>query len=155
MSAIKLEDLLVEILRSFMETSEKQIKLKCNNDYNKVDIKRTPELIYGLRNFIGNAVKFAHKKVFVELESNDDNIWIKIIDDGPGFPEDIIEILGEPYIKSKSKENNDKFGLGLGTFLGKTLLERHGAKLSFSKSNEHGGALVNIIWKVTSLTSNS
>ena len=45
-------------------------------------------------------------------------------DDGPGFPKDIIEKLGEPYIKSRSLELNSNSGLGLGTFLGKTLLER-------------------------------
>ena len=46
-SAVKLEDLLVEILRSFMETSDKHINLKLNNDINKINIKRTPEIIYG------------------------------------------------------------------------------------------------------------
>ena len=58
MKAVNFEDLLVEILRSFMETSNKEIKLKSDNDKNKIDIKRSPEIIYGLRNFIGNAVKF-------------------------------------------------------------------------------------------------
>ena len=51
-------------------------------------------------------------------------IEIKINDDGPGIPEDIIAKIGEPYIKSKSKELSSNSGLGLGTFLGKTLLER-------------------------------
>ena len=68
MSSVKLEDLLVEILRSFMETSEKEINLNSSNDKNKIDIKRSPEIIYGLRNFIGNAVKFSKKKVNCKLE---------------------------------------------------------------------------------------
>ena len=57
-----------------------------------------------------------------------------INDDGPGLPDDIINKIGEPYIKSKSKELNSNAGLGLGTFLGKTLLERQNAKLQFKKS---------------------
>ena len=146
MSSIKLEDLLVEILRSFMETSKKEISLNSNNDKNKIDIKRSPEIIYGLRNFIGNAVKFSNKKIDVRIESNEEKICIKINDDGPGFPDDIIRILGEPYIKSKLI--NDKSGLGLGTFLGKTLLERQGAQLSFSNGGQYKGAVVTIIWKV-------
>ena len=155
MSAVKLEDLLVEILRSFMETSEKNIKLRSKNDKNKIEVKRSPEIIYGLRNFIGNAVKFSKKKVEVEIESDDSNVIIAINDDGPGFPEDIIKVLGEPYIKSKSKKINNKSGLGLGTFLGKTLLERQGAKLSFSKSKVYSGALVKISWNVKNLISSS
>jgi len=154
-SAIKLEDLLVEILRSFMETSEKKIELKSDNDKNKVNITRSPEIIYGLRNFIGNAVKFSDKKVEIELKSDVKNIIIIINDDGPGFPEDIIKVLGEPYIRSKSKEINNKSGLGLGTFLGKTLLERQGAKLNFFNTAEKKGASVEISWKISSLISNS
>ena len=79
------------------------------------------------------------------------NISISVNDDGPGFPEDIKDILGEPYIKSKSKEVSLNSGLGLGTFLGKTLLEKQGAKLAFSKNNELGGASVIISWDIKNL----
>ena len=151
MNAVKIEDLLVEILRSFMETSGKEIKLNSKNDKNKIDIKRSPEIIYGLRNFIGNAVKFSSEKVIVELESDENNINVRISDDGPGFPDDIINVLGEPYIKSKYA--NNKSGLGLGTFLGKTLLERQGAILSFLNDKMLSGASVNIVWKIEDLIS--
>ena len=154
MSAVKLEDLLVEILRSFMETSNKNIKLNSDNDKNKVNVKRSPEIIYGLRNFIGNAVKFSNEKVEVELKSDNKTVSIEINDDGPGFPEDIIKVLGEPYIKSKSKEINDKSGLGLGTFLGKTLLERQNAALDFNNANKYNGASVKVVWKINDLDSN-
>jgi len=148
-SATKLEDLLVEILRSFMETSEKTIKLTTLSDKNKISIKRSPEIIYGLRNFIGNAVKFSNSRIEVNLVSNSKTICIYINDDGLGFPDDIIELLGEPYIKSK--ETNDKSGLGLGTFLGKTLLERQGAKLSFANNGKLNGANVSITWAAAEL----
>ena len=71
---------------------------------------------------------------------------IKINDDGPGIPEDIIEKIGEPYIKSKSKELNSNSGLGLGSFLGKTLLERKNARLLFKDDKNLGGASVVISW---------
>ena len=153
MNAIKLEDLLVEILKSFLETSEKKITIKSNKDINKINISRTPEIIYGLRNFIGNAVKFSYEKVIVEIESNKENIIVTIQDDGPGFPEDVIGIIGEPYIKSRSRQLNIKSGLGLGTFLGKTLLERQGANLTFYNSNS--GAVVKIVWSVNKILFNA
>jgi len=146
LSSIKFEDLLEEIISSFKETSSKDIDLLIENDNNKIAIQRTPEIIYGLRNFIGNAVKFSKSRVKINLSSNKKNIEIRINDDGPGIPEDVIQKMGEPYIKSKSKELSSNSGLGLGTFLGKTLLERQGAKLIFRRNSELGGALVILSW---------
>ena len=146
LSSIKFEDLLQEIIDSFKETSSKQIELVVDNDQNKIAIRRTPEIIYGLRNFIGNAIKFSKSKVLITLRSDKKLIEIKINDDGPGIPEDIIEKIGEPYIKSKSEELKSNSGLGLGSFLGKTLLERQGAKLTFRRNGELGGALIFLVW---------
>ena len=146
LSSIRIEDLLEEIINSFRETSSKHIELITNEDQNKINIQRTPEIIYGLRNFIGNAIKFSKSKVQINLKSNDKIIEIKIYDDGPGIPEDIINKIGEPYIKSKSKELSSNSGLGLGTFLGKTLLERQGAILKFKRNSKLGGAQVTLSW---------
>ena len=151
LSSIKLEDLLEEIIDSFKETSSKKIELVSNDDNNKINIERTPEIIYGLRNFIGNAVKFSKSRVKIDLMSDLEKIEIKINDDGPGIPDDIIKKIGEPYIKSKSAELNSNSGLGLGTFLGKTLLEKQGAKLLFRRNNDLGGALVIISWSPKNL----
>jgi len=146
LSSIKFEDLLEEIINSFKETSSKNLDLEITKDNNKIAIKRTPEIIYGLRNFIGNAVKFSKSQVKINLRSDQKIIEIKINDDGPGIPEDIIQKFGEPYIRSRSKELSANSGLGLGTFLGKTLLERQGAKLEFNKNGELGGAQVILSW---------
>tara|TARA_B100000900_G_scaffold248479_1_gene211495 strand:- start:193 stop:1158 length:966 start_codon:yes stop_codon:yes gene_type:complete len=151
LSSIKFEDLIQEIIDSFKETSSKNIELIIDKDTNKIAIKRTPEIIYGLRNFIGNAIKFSKSKVKITLNSNQKIIEIKINDDGPGIPEDIIEKIGEPYIKSKSKELSANSGLGLGSFLGKTLLERQGAKLLFRRNSDLGGALVILTWSINTL----
>ena len=152
LSSIKFEDLLEEIIISFKETSSKEIDLSVIKDENKISIQRTPEIIYGLRNFIGNAVKFSKSKVKINLSSDKNLIEIKINDDGPGIPEDIIKKIGEPYIKSKSKELSSNSGLGLGTFLGKTLLERQNAKLSFRRNSDLGGALISITWNPKSFS---
>ena len=146
LSYIKLEDLLEEITNSFTQTTSKQMDLVVLEDQNKINIQRTPEIIYGLRNFIGNAVKFSKSKVQINLKSNKEIIEIEINDDGPGIPEDIISKIGEPYIKSKSKELSSNSGLGLGTFLGKTLLEKQGANLKFKRNSKLGGALVILSW---------
>jgi two-component system sensor histidine kinase RegB len=144
----KVEDLLEEIIISFEETSDKKIILFENEDKNKINIKRSPEVVYGLRNFIGNAIKFADNEVNISLISDDRYLTLVIIDDGPGFAEDIINFIGEPYLKSKSKKISSKAGLGLGTFLGKTLLERKKARLIFSNEGDLKGASVKISWNI-------
>ncbi len=150
-SSTKFEDLLNEIIESFVETSKKNINLITIDDKNKIKLKRNAETIYGLRNFIGNAIKFAKNSVQITLKSDINLINIVIEDDGPGFPDDVLPIIGEPYIKSKSTDVKNLAGLGLGTFLGKTLLERSGAKLKFSNNKNLNGAEVNILWRTKDL----
>ena len=58
------------------------------------------------------------------------NVSIQIIDDGPGFPKDIIDKLGEPYI---SKNNQ---GMGLGIFIAKNLIVNMGGNLAFYNSKD-------------------
>ena len=147
---ITLQNLLFEITKSFEEISEKKIKFDVSDEIEKIHIKRSAEVTYGIRNFVGNAVKFSKKNVNINLLRDKSRTSIKISDDGPGFPQDIIRILGEPYIASRSKKLRSKSGLGLGSFIGKTLLERKKATVKFSTLN-NGGALVEIIWKNSDL----
>ena len=147
---ITLQNLLFEITKSFEEISEKKIKFHVSDEIEKIHIKRSAELTYGIRNFVGNAVKFSKKNVNINLLRDKSITSIEISDDGPGFPQDIIRIIGEPYIASRSKKLRSKSGLGLGSFIGKTLLERKKATVKFSTMN-NGGALVEIIWKNSDL----
>ena len=153
LSDIKIEELLSAIVRSFTEISEKKISLLVEQNKLNPQIERTLEITYGLRNFIGNAVKYSNSSVDVILESSNKITEVKVCDDGPGFSEDILNVLGEPYIRSKDKIISSKSGLGLGTFIGKTLLERMKANVSFDKCPKINGAMVTIKWQTKDLLS--
>jgi len=142
---ITLQDLLFEITKSFESITEKNLNLNLENAKKRISIKRSAELTYGIRNFVGNAVKFSKKNININLVNNNQTTTLQISDDGPGFPDDIYKIIGEPYISTKSKKLKSKAGLGLGTFIGKTLLERKKANIEFLKSSDNG-ALVEISW---------
>tara|TARA_B100001123_G_scaffold350286_1_gene400677 strand:+ start:256 stop:1542 length:1287 start_codon:yes stop_codon:yes gene_type:complete len=150
---VKLKDLLMEIADSFKEISEKNFVVKLNDNKNDPTVKRKAELTYGLRNFVGNASKFSNTLVEIVLESDSNTTTIKVCDDGPGFSDDIINFLGEPYIHSKNAEIDSKSGLGLGTFIGKTLLERMKADVEFGRSSNTNGAMVTIKWSTKNLLS--
>jgi|TARA_B100000315_G_scaffold114487_1_gene104980 two-component system sensor histidine kinase RegB len=151
LSDIKIEELLNEIVRSFTEISEKKLSLIVEKNQLNPQIDRTLEITYGLRNFIGNAVKYSNSSVDISLESNNKITEVKVCDDGPGFSEDILNVLGEPYIRSKNKIISSKSGLGLGTFIGKTLLERMRANVQFDKCPKTNGAMVTIKWQTKDL----
>ncbi len=89
------------------------------------------------------------KKIEIILNSNTKITEIIILDDGPGFPDDLIkkQRLGEPYIRTANQGNISKYGLGLGTFIGKTLLEKNFANITFKNSQKIGGAEVLIKWE--------
>jgi len=151
LSNIKIEELLDEIIRSFTEISEKKLFLLAERNKLNPSIERTLEITYGLRNFIGNAVKYSNSSVDITLESNDKITEVKVCDDGPGFSDDILDVLGEPYIRSKNQIISSKSGLGLGTFIGKTLLERMKANVKFDKCPKTNGDMVTIKWQTKDL----
>ena len=147
-SDIDLFEYISEIVRSYEEISSKKFYINIDNFKKSIKIKKSVEIIYGLRNFIGNANKYSRNKIEIFITSNNkfSNIFIK--DDGPGFPKDLIDRdrLGEPYIRTVDQVNIKKFGLGLGTFIGKTLLEKNFANIKFNNSN-NSGAEVSIEWQ--------
>lgn len=146
---LALSDYVREIVRSYEEISKKNFLINLDNYNIEINLNKSLEIIYGLRNFIGNANKFSKKKIEIFLTSNNQSTSIKIRDDGPGFPKDLIDKhrLGEPYIRTTDQANISKYGLGLGTFIGKTLLEKNFANINFSNSIVTGGAEVIIKWE--------
>ena len=102
-----------------------------------------------MRNFIGNANKFCRKNVFINLKSDTDLTVVTIEDDGNGYPSDILSKIGEPYLRSTKALNKEKKGLGLGLFIGKTLLEKNFASVSCYNSETRSGAEVVIKWNNT------
>ena len=118
-------------------------------------IRRAPELIYGLGNLIENAAEFANATVWVNATYSAQMVQVVIADDGPGFAPEIISHLGEPYTSTRGVANeDDEFGLGLGFFIARTLIQRSGGALEARNLAADevvdmatpGGACVTISW---------
>lgn len=115
-------------------------------------LMRQAEMIYGLTNFVENAVDFASETVRLVGRWDRDHVYIDILDDGAGFDPAIRSKLGEPYVTSRPNKTgeSDVFGaggLGLGFFIAKTLLERTGGEVSFGNRKSKPGAFVRVKWK--------
>ena len=144
---LSLANYIDQIIKSFEEISKKKFIINLEQDSNPFPITKSIELVYGLRNFIGNANKFSKDKIFISIISNSEYSEIIVEDDGDGFPKEILNRIGEPYIKFTEHEKSKKSGLGLGIFIGKTLLEKNNAKLIFRNSETRSGAEINIRWQ--------
>ncbi len=128
-------------------------------------IQRKPEIIHGLRNLVQNGVDFAQSAVWVDAEWSENTITIRIGDDGPGYPSNIIGRIGDPFMKRSKKSQKARpgyEGMGLGLFIAKTLLERSGASLTFMNRSDDGhkqtkstGAIVTVTWDRSLVTANS
>ncbi len=124
-------------------------------------IMRRPEIIHGIRNLIQNAVDFARNNVWIESDWTQDEIIVRIMDDGTGYPPHLIGRIGNPFVRRRKGERDRKKrpgyeGMGLGLFIAKTLLERTGAKLYFTNGFDiysshypkykRRGAVVEVSW---------
>lgn len=111
---------------------------------------RNPAILYGLGNLLENAVDFARGRVEIAADWTGDEVKVVICDDGPGFAQEIIGRIGEPYVRSRRLRRmyaSDDSGLGLGFFIAKTLLERTGARMAFTnRALPETGAIVTVTW---------
>ena len=146
-------DYVNEIVKSYQEISKKNFIINLDQNSNSLNITKSIEIVYGLRNFIGNANKFCKSKVFISIKSDRDFTEVIIEDDGEGYPKDVLNKIGEPYIRSFKSSIKSKSGLGLGIFIGKTLLEKNYANILCRNSKNKSGAEVIIKWKNKDLVS--
>ena len=125
---VKISDIVKINFEKF--NTNKILKINTNNHVEK-EIIFKDEIMYAVGNLIQNAIIYSKKFVFVDIKINTNIYNIIISDDGPGFPKDIIEKLGQPYV-SKNKK-----GLGLGIFISKNLIEGLNGEIFFNNSKNN------------------
>ncbi|MEM9810515.1 MAG: ActS/PrrB/RegB family redox-sensitive histidine kinase [Pseudomonadota bacterium] len=152
-NVMSLDALLKEAARPFAATGNKAITFRFDPESGALPerLRRRPEIIYGLRNLIENAVKYCEDAVEVTARWDEERLEVGIADDGPGIPHETLMRLGEPYPRVNPK-SDDKGGLGLGFFIAKTLLERTGAKMTYGNRPGRKGAWVALTWPLAKLS---
>ncbi len=147
---VSLKNLLNEIVFSNERKHDKKIIIIDKLEHEPLKINKQIEITYALRSLIDNSIKFSKSEIKIFIEKNNNDLSIIITDDGPGFDDEILKKIGEPYIKSTSVDKT-KLGLGLGLFISKNLLERTKAKIIFENKKSELGAVVKIIWRYEDL----
>lgn len=117
-----------------LEAAMDVIVQRCNNSRKQEihiqgcggQIKLTAEFTHAMMNIINNAIQFASKTVTITV--SDRHICVR--DDGPGYSDDVVHRLGQPYV-SGQLDNKNEIHMGLGLFIAQRLLEKCGAVVYF------------------------
>ena len=116
--------------------------------YNQNDIKShlMPRIYFNgrknlirrcINNLIDNATKYG-KKVNIELIKNNNNLFIKVEDDGPGIPENEYNNVFKPFYKINKGRADSKSSVGLGLSIASDIIRSHGGNIKLEKSKMNG-----------------
>jgi two-component system sensor histidine kinase RegB len=101
-AAIPVGELLEEVAAP-LEGTGKSIFIEVPEISGEPVFKRNVGLLYGLGNLIENATQFARSRVDVEASWDRNGVAVIVTDDGPGFPDELIARLGEPYLTTRAR----------------------------------------------------
>ncbi len=90
-----------------------------------------------INNLIDNAIKYGDK-VNIELNKNNNNLFMKIEDDGPGIPEKEYENVFKPFYKINKGRADAKSSVGLGLSIASDIIRSHGGNIKLEKSDLNG-----------------
>ena len=90
-----------------------------------------------INNLIDNAIKYGDK-VNIELNKNNNNLFIKIEDDGPGIPENEYSNVFKPFYKIDKGRADSKSSVGLGLSIASDIIRSHGGNIKLEKSLMNG-----------------
>jgi two-component system, OmpR family, sensor histidine kinase VicK len=143
---------LVELVKDLLKDLNNQIQnkkislmLKCKEDSILI-IADKLRLNQVFLNIINNAINVSQEEgeiiVFLEIQDNK-TVLVRITDDGPGIPSNIKDTLFTKFV------TGSKSGTGLGLYICKNIIEKHGGKI-WAENNKNKGANFNFIIPITS-----
>ena len=144
---LSIEDLLEEAAEAFIER-DKDIAITLSGEGPEPILKRRPELLYALKNYIDNAVDFAESRVELSATWDAHEVRILIDDNGKGFATALKGRLGQPYASTRHRSKTAG-GLGLGIFISERLIKRAGGQVSYLKSPLGGARILALLPRET------
>jgi signal transduction histidine kinase len=137
-SAVKLSELLEGVVALVEETIAKRRRnIEVVPGFAGEVEAYASELRQVFTNVIKNAVEATRDggeiKIYSEAaqESGQDGVLVRVIDNGVGVPEDLRSRLFTPFVTTKEES-----GTGLGLWVSRSILEKHGGSIRLSSSAE-------------------
>lgn len=91
-------------------------------------------------NLLSNAVKFTppEGKIYVNVQCDDENVYIIVKDTGIGIPEDKLKIIFERFGQAGNTTAEENKGSGIGLYLAKSFARLHGGEIIVKSSRGSG-----------------
>ncbi|WP_181347682.1 cell wall metabolism sensor histidine kinase WalK [Thalassobacillus sp. CUG 92003] len=121
--------------RLYPLASEQEVDIRVEETGSFITYVDEEKILQALINIIGNAIRHADAVITIEKEVQDQNITIKIVDDGDGIPDELLPHLFERFIKGKEGET------GLGLAISRAIIERSGGKIHAYNNPVQEGAV--------------
>ncbi len=119
--------------------SRHNLKVECGDDLllARMDAKLISQVII---NLVNNAVKNTPEgsDINIKCHPEGNEVFISVIDNGPGIPDDMKSHVFEMFYTGKNKVADGRRGLGLGLPLCKSIVEAHGGVLTLSDNTPSG-----------------
>ena len=147
---------LVEVLRHALELvehqgKEQEITFKCDFG-SPVFLTKADGSLLGqvFLNLILNAIQASPRgaEITISVDYDGSKALISIRDQGAGFPDDLLEEVFKPFVTTKAG------GTGLGLYISRSIVQRHGGELTLGNHTE-GGALVEVTLSYATNQANS
>lgn len=146
MAEIDLIDLTKAVVALFDNDEDVAVKLELNAS-GAIFVNADKEMILRvLNNLVSNGIQAVALNVkpaiVISIESNSENCYVRISDNGSGIPKEQIQTIFEPYFTTKST------GTGLGLAMVKQIIENHGGSIEIEKTSELGTTVLFILPKL-------
>jgi len=89
-----------------------------------------------LTNLVSNAVKYGGRATIAVEDGTD--LVLRVLDEGPGIPEDSLDQVFEPFFRLESSRNSATGGTGLGLGIARDIAQAHGGSLALRNRSPHG-----------------
>lgn len=143
-SQVALSDLISDTLENFSAVAkERNIKLDgvvgTTVDPAWIDAERIGRV---LNNLVGNALSYTQDGGVVRIAASKDEgqIVVEVHDNGPGFREDELDRIFEPFVRGEISRSRKTGGAGLGLSIARGFVEAHGGTIQ-AQNKEGGGAV--------------
>jgi signal transduction histidine kinase len=134
LAPLRIEDLLDELRHDFADLGATIVIVGAASAPVMV---RRDALKRCLTNLVGNAVKYGGGAEIVVSEEGADLV-IRVRDEGPGIPVDMLERVFEPFFRLEGSRNVDTGGAGLGLSIARDVAQAHGGSLMLRNREPRG-----------------
>ena len=141
---VNVAEIVKETVESLAPQREIRLDVRAGDPVVRGDPARLRQVF---ENVIGNAIKYSPETASVEVKvtETDSTVRVSVRDTGIGIPPDEMKFLFERFTRASNAKRSPIKGSGLGLYLAKTLVERHGGNIQVQSKLGEGSTFTIVL----------